>query len=156
MRVQSLYLDTSALGGYFDAAWADDTRHLWQQRGKAQWRFLSSGLVAQEIAGAPAEVRELFESTFDRNKDLLPVTEEMADLAEEYLKAKVVSPNFADDALHVAICSVHQVDHLVSWNFKHLVSVRRAAGFNAVNLLHGYRPVSIVSPKELIYDLDDE
>ena len=54
-------------------------------------------------------------------------------------------------ARHVAICTVHHVDHLVSWNFKHLVNVRRAAGFNAVNLLQGYARASIVNPKELIY-----
>lgn len=155
MRIQTLYLDTSAIGGYFDGNWSDDTRALWQQRENGLWTFISSGLVAQEIAGAPDDVRGLFESTFDRSTDLLPITQEMESLAEEYLKAGVVSAKFADDALHVAVCTVHQVDHLVSWNFKHLVSVRRAAGFNAVNLLHGYRPVSIVSPKELIYDCED-
>jgi hypothetical protein len=48
------------------------------------------------------------------------------------------------------------VDHLVSWNFKHLVNVRRAAGFNAVNLLQGYAPVSIINPKELIYASHDD
>jgi hypothetical protein len=68
----------------------------------------------------------------------------------------VVSTKFEDDARHVAICTVHRVDHLVSWNFKHLVNVRRAAGFNAVNLLQGYAPVSIINPKELIYASHDD
>lgn len=45
----------------------------------------------------------------------------------------------------------------MSWNFRHLANVRREAGFNAVNLLQGYAPLSIVNPKELIYgDTDDE
>lgn len=64
---------------------------------------------------------------------------------------------FADDARHVAICTVHGIRHLVSWNFRHLVNVQREAGFNAVNLLQGYPPISIVNPKELIYvNTDDE
>jgi hypothetical protein len=50
---------------------------------------------------------------------------------------------------------VHRVNHLVSWNYRHLVNVRREAGFNAVNLLQGYPPVSIVNPKELIYGHTD-
>ena len=84
-------------------------------------------------------------------------TEEAEDLAEEYLRAAVVSPKYADGALHVAICSTHRIPNLVSWNFRHLVNVRREAGFNAVNLLQGYAPLSIVNPKELIYgDTDDE
>ena len=42
-------------------------------------------------------------------------------------------------------------DFLVSWNFKHMVNVRREAEFNSVNLLHAYLPVRIVSLLELIY-----
>jgi hypothetical protein len=113
--------------------------------------------VAQEISDAPPEVQQLFEDTFDRSQDLLPFTDEIEDLAQEYLKAAVVSARFEDDARHVAICTVHRVNHLVSWNFKHLVNVRRSAGFNAVNLLQGFPAVSIVNPKELIYaTLDDQ
>jgi hypothetical protein len=157
MKVPTLYLDTSVIGGYFDDEWREDTRELWAQRGNGFWQFISSGLVAQEIAGAPPEVRQLFEGTFDRSKDLLATTGEIEDLALEYLKAGVVTAKFEDDARHVATCTVHRVNHLVSWNFKHLVNVRREAGFNAVNLLQGYPPVSIVNPKQLIYGhIEDE
>jgi hypothetical protein len=151
MKVPTLYLDTSVIGGYFDDEWREDTRELWAQRGNGLWQFISSGLVAQEIADAPPDVRQLFEDTFDRTKDLLAMTGEIEDLALEYLKAGVVPVKFEDDAKHVATCTVHRVSHLVSWNFKHLVNVRREAGFNAVNLLQGYSPVSIVNPKELIH-----
>ena len=156
MKTPTLYLDTSAIGGYFDVEWMADTRELWKQRGSGHWRFLASGLVAQEIAGAPENVRQLFADTFDPSSDLLPFTAEAETLAQAYLAAGVVSPKFADDARHVGLCTVHHVDHLVSWNFRHLVNVRREAGFNAVNLLQGYSPVSIVNPKELIYGNDLE
>jgi hypothetical protein len=151
MHIPTLYLDTSVIGGYHDVEWMQDTRELWAQREQGLWVFLSSGLVAEELENAPTEVRQIFENTFDRATDLLPITTEMEDLAQEYLKAGVVSTKFEDDARHVAICTVHRIDHLVSWNFKHLVNVRRCAGFNAVNLLQGYAPVSIINPKELIY-----
>jgi hypothetical protein len=59
---------------------------------------------------------------------------------------------YAEDADHVAVAVVHKMDMVVSWNFKHLVNVHREKGFNAVNLLQGYPPVSIVNPLELIYD----
>ena len=122
------------------------------------WKFAepSTRQVAQEISDAPPEVSYTFEETFDRAKDLLPITGEIEDLALEYLKAGVVSAKFEDDARYVAICTVHRVDQLVSWNFKHLVNVRRSAGFNAVNLLQGFPTVSIVNPKELIYARFDD
>jgi hypothetical protein len=64
--------------------------------------------------------------------------------------------NYTDDARHVAACTVARLDYLVSWNFRHLVNVQREAGFNAVNLLQGYRAVRIVNPLELIYGDQDQ
>jgi len=156
MKIPALYLDTSAIGGYHDDEWMADTRELWRQREAGLWRFVASGLVAQELTAAPENVRQLFIATFDPAADLLLFTEEAEVLAQAYLTAGVVTLKYADDARHVAICTVHHVDHLVSWNFRHLVNVRREAGFNAVNLLQGYPPVSIVNPKALIYGHDPE
>jgi hypothetical protein len=62
-----------------------------------------------------------------------------------------VSPKYVDDALHVAMATVHGVLLIVSWNFKHLVNVRREEAFNAVNILRGWPLVRIVSPKEIIH-----
>jgi predicted nucleic acid-binding protein len=157
MKVPTLYLDTSVIGGYFDAEWMADTRELWAQARAGKWRLLTSIVAERELENAPENVRQLFRDTFQSGSELLMATEEAEDLAEEYLRAAVVSPKYADDALHVAICSTHRIPHLVSWNFRHLVNIRREAGFNAVNLLQGYAPLSIVSPKELIYgDTDDD
>jgi hypothetical protein len=54
------------------------------------------------------------------------------------------------------MASVDGIRLIVSWNFKHLVNVRREDGFNAVNLLEGWPPIRIVSPKEIIYAEPDE
>ena len=64
----------------------------------------------------------------------------------------MVPVRYAEDADHVAVAVVHRMDMVVSWNFKHLVNVHREKGFNAVNLLQGYLPVSIVTPSQLIYE----
>ena len=149
--VPILYLDTSVVGGYYDDEWKDATRELWAQRDAGHWRFATSVITFDEITQAPAEVSGLFQRTFTDPADMLMVTDEMEDLAAEYLAAKVVSPKFTDDARHVAVVSVLRLPHLVSWNFKHLVNVQREAGFNAVNLLQGYPPVRIVTPLQLIY-----
>jgi hypothetical protein len=82
--------------------------------------------------------------------------QEIEKLARAYLAANVVTAKFVDDALHVAMASVHGIRLIVSWNFKHLVNVRREDGFNAVNLVEGWPPVRIVSPKEIIYAEPDE
>lgn len=155
MKIATLYLDTSVIGGYFDDEWREATRELFQQTQAGRFRFVSSDLVAREIEDAPEEVRNLFDDTFSPEL-LLEVTAEIEDLAAAYSRQRVVPPEYADDARHVAICTVVRVDYLVSWNFQHLVNVQREAGFNAVNLLQGYAPVRIVSPLELIHGSEDE
>jgi hypothetical protein len=45
---------------------------------------------------------------------------------------------------------------VVSWNFKHLANIKREAGFNAVNLLHGWPQMRILTPLQLLNDETDE
>ena len=154
MKIVTLYLDSSVLGGYFDDAFEEATRTLWRQMKQGRFHFVSSLLVDQEISAAPERVQKLMAETFTQ-ADLLPYTQAAEELAAAYLAQKVVPAKFADDARHVAIAVVNGVGIVASWNFKHLVNLQREAGFNAVNLLQGCPAVRIVSPLELIYD-DEE
>ena len=52
MHAPSLYLDTSVIGGYFDPEFMADTRALWKLREAGLFRFISSDLVVDEIAGS--------------------------------------------------------------------------------------------------------
>ena len=49
-----------------------------------------------------------------------------------------------------------QIEYLVSWTFKHMGKVEHENGFNAVNLLQGYRSIRIVNPLELIDGNDEQ
>jgi len=156
MRSPTLYLDTSVLGGYFDDEWEKPTRELWRQMERGRWRFVTSDVTTREMVDAPELVRELFASTFRDAEGFIILDDEMEDLAAAYVAQGVVTARYEDDARHVAASTAARVDHLVSWNFRHLVNVHRAAGFNGVNLLKGYPPVSIVNPLEIIYGDQDQ
>jgi hypothetical protein len=57
------------------------------------------------------------------------------------------------DRLYVAIATVAEIDMLVSWNYRHLVNVRRREKVNAANLFAGYtKPLEIVTPPEVLED----
>jgi predicted nucleic acid-binding protein len=57
------------------------------------------------------------------------------------------------DAVHLAVCTVHGVDILLSWNFKHLANIRKQDLVNAVNAKAGYRkPLRLLNPLEVLYD----
>lgn len=153
MKSRRLYLDTSVIGGCFDSEFEDATRLLWQQARKGHWQFFTSIVAEREIQNALDNVRQIFSETFD-SSNTLDTSPEVEQLAEAYIAARIVTPKYIDDALHVAMASVHGILLIVSWNFRHLVNIHREDAFNAVNLLHGWPPVRIVNPKELVYAED--
>jgi hypothetical protein len=132
MKIPTLHLDTSVIGGYFDDGWKGATRELWQQMRAGKVRFITSNVTLDEINAAPEKVRGLFASTFPP-EDMLDPDDESETLAAASVEHHVLPPKFTDDARHVAICTVAGIELLVSWNFRHLVNVEREKGFNAVN-----------------------
>ena len=155
MHRWSLYLDTSVFGGFYDEAFLTDTRRLWDEIRKGGVEICISSLVERELRSAPAPVRNLLnEFAEERERGAIvyrfDVTEEMVGLASAYVETDVVSKRYSDDALHVAAATVFGADYVVSWNYAHLVNVRREAGFNGVNLLKGYPEIRIVTPSEVI------
>jgi predicted nucleic acid-binding protein len=156
MKILTLYLDTSVIGGCFDDEWKDATLELFRQADLGLYQLATSVVTTREVLGAPPEVQQQFSATFTDSAQIRELTPEAESLAQAYLAASVVTPKFADDARHVAIATVHGLAVIVSWNFHHLVNLRREAAFNAVNLLQGYPSVRIVSPLELIHENDED
>lgn len=70
-------------------------------------------------------------------------------LAQQYLNEKLLPIEEWDDAFHLAIASVHQIQFLVSWNFKHLVNTKTRRQASLINLREGYSPIEIVAPPEI-------
>ena len=124
MHVLSLYLDTSVIGGYYDAEFMADTGALWRLKEAGRFRFIASQLVIDELADAPERVRGLMRTSF-LPEDVLDVSVEMEDLAEAYMAQKVVPAGFADDALHVAVSAYHGIDYLLTWNCRHIDNAKR-------------------------------
>lgn len=76
--------------------------------------------------------------------------QETEELASQYIKEKVVTKKFYEDALHLAIATVYKVDVLVSWNFRHIVNLDKIRMYNAVNLKNGYSLIEIRNPREIL------
>ena len=153
MFARPVYIDTSVIGGYFDSEFAEATRRFWELGHRGEYRFVTSEVTAAEVSEAPEPVRELFAESFP---ELIEVGSEAEALADAYVDAGVVSSRFRDDALHVAVCTLEGISPLASWNFRHLVNLRREEGFNATNLLRGLPMLRIVSPLELLGDEEED
>ncbi len=84
------------------------------------------------------------------------LTEEALALRDAYVAARVVSPKWADNALHVSHASLAQADVIASWNFKHLVNPLRIRGFNTVNGQLGYGAMAIMTPDDIVRDWKED
>ena len=146
---QRFYIDTSVWGGLFDKAFKLDTVLLFDLVKTAQIVCLYSDITESELMKAPYRVRSFFETFPGALKEKVNITPEILNLATKYVDENVVGKTSFDDCVHIAAATVHRADLLVSWNFKHIVNVYRARGYNAINMKLGYPVLNIHSPKEI-------
>lgn len=147
---QRFYFDTSVFGGLYDAVFVEETTLLFERVELGQIICVYSNLTESELTDAPERVRIFFNSLKDEYKEKVQVTPDALKLAQAYINDKVVGETSIDDCIHIATATIHKVDLLVSWNFKHIVNVYRIRGYNSVNLKLGYTPLNIHSPKEIV------
>ena len=152
-KITSLYLDTSIFGGYYDDIFMQETRLLFEKIKAGKYDVFISDLVEGELKKAPENVRNLLNSL---KYELIEVSSECENLADEYIKEKVVGETSRDDCVHIATATINNIDYLISWNYKHIVRAEKIKGYNSVNLKNGYKQLDIHSPREMgVYD-DDE
>lgn len=154
MRIARVYVDTSVIGGCCDPEFATWSNGLLKDFEMGFYRPVISDLVLAELAGAPAEVHEKLSELRECDPEEIQVSVDAQDLAREYVERGVLSPSFTDDATHIALATVAEVDVLVSWNFKHIVHLDKVRMFNAINLEMGFRALQIYSPREVTHHDD--
>jgi len=149
MKKLRIYIDTSVLGGYFDDEFNVDTKLFFDEILRGEYKLVISDLTERELVNAPEKVRTLLRD-LKVAFEVIAVTQESIDLASDYINEKVVGQTSLDDCIHIATATIHKLDLLISWNFKHIVNVIRIRGYNSINLRNGYSTLEIRSPKELI------
>jgi predicted nucleic acid-binding protein len=86
----------------------------------------------------------------------LPVTAETEQLAARLISAHALPPNAAEDALHIAVATVHDVDYLLTWNCRHIANAEIQKSIRSTCLLAGYEAPIVCTPEELMGEWDDE
>lgn len=152
---QRIYIDTSVFGGYFDEEFSDHTIPLFNRLESGEFILLYSTVTQEELANAPKKVKDLVKSLRADFTEFIEITDEVIDLATEYITEKVVGETSYADCLHIALATINRADYLVSWNFKHIVNVERIRGYNSINIKNGYRQLDIRSPREFQKYEDD-
>lgn len=151
MRKLRLYLETSAISNYFDKRDPyiyEETRKFWKKL--KDFEVFVSPMVIQEIRKTPdSALRRRLEKLAEEFTLLEVDDEQVAKLAEGYIKAGIIPEKYRTDAIHLAIATVGEVDILVSWNFNHLVKRKTRIEANYINERLGYKTIEMLAPVEL-------
>jgi len=146
---QRIYIDTSIVGGFFDKEFAEPTKALFGRLERKEVVFVISDVLRKELVAAPENVRSLLENYEQECFEIIELTDEAKELANDYIAEKVIGKTSLDDCRHIAMATINKVDILASWNFKHIVNINRIRGYNSVNLKKGYVALEIRNPRDL-------
>ncbi len=150
MRKQRIYIDTSVIGGCFDEEFAEWSLMLFNEFITGEKIAVISTILIGELSKAPDYISNKIKEIPTEYIELVPMNTEIESLAKSYICNGAISEKYSDDALHIAAATVYKVDVLVSWNFKHIVNLRRIQLYNSINLMHGCAFIEIRTPREVV------
>ena len=161
VRQLRLYLDTSVVNFLF-AYDAQELRAVTvdffeNYVGKGLYAVHVSDVVIREIQQTKDEAKRTRLLNVIRDYDLriLGLNEEAEQLAHRYVEEGVVPARKLDDARHIAISTVSQMDVLLSWNDKHLARSREQTAGRVVYEKNGYfYPLVLTNPMEVLHEDD--
>jgi predicted nucleic acid-binding protein len=159
MKLQTIYLDTSVINFLF----ADDAPELKEItidffdnfiRPMRYDTFISRFVIAEiEDMLNEEKKNKLLKVVDDYRLELLELhdIDEIQFLADKYVEAGIIPVKKINDAYHIAVSVINQIDYLVSWNYKHLANVKKERLIHLVNLANNYtHEIRIITPLELI------
>ena len=152
-RTRRVYVDTSVFGGCEEDEFREPSRRLFERFRRGELRLVLSPFTIDELNDAPKRIRETIDTVSEEHVELLPASDEAGRLAARYIAAGALGPSMLPDGLHIAAATLARVDHLVSWNFKHMVNPWRINIINAANRRHGHAHLDIRTPGDF---RDDE
>ncbi len=152
---KKIYIETSVVsylvaphsGNIRIAAHQLVTETMWTQLG--QYSVYISDTVMEEASRGNADQVELRLSAM-REFYLLAVDGDVRDLAKFLIAEKAIPEQCPEDALHIAVAAVNEVDFIVTWNFKHINNPFMERKISRTIESAGFKAPVICSPEEIV------
>jgi hypothetical protein len=126
------------------------TREWFAVRAQGYELFISQLVAAEASGGDEDAARERV--AFLQSIPRLGITDAAGDLAAKLVASGAVPRKAAEDAVHIAVATVHGVDYLLTWNCKHIANASMRQAIERVCREAGYEPPVICTPEELMND----
>ncbi|MEZ4269701.1 MAG: type II toxin-antitoxin system VapC family toxin [Myxococcota bacterium] len=124
------------------------TRDWWTRMGGA-YQLLVSPLVTREARRGDSVAAERRLAVLKDVRSVL-VSEEAGALARRLIVDGAVPVGSPEDALHIALASVHGADVLLTWNFKHIANPFTGHAIWASVARAGLNPPLICTPEQML------
>ena len=156
MPQPTVYVETTVIGHLVGRILADPvvagrqtvTRQWWPEAEK-KYRLLVSRLVADECGGGDA-VAAAERLAVLNSLEFLAASAEADILAEQLIDGNAIPKTEPRDAAHISLATVHGIEYLVTWNFKHIANPTTRTAIESICRRAGYDPPIICTPDELL------
>ncbi len=158
--LESIYIETTIPSLFvarpsrklIEAARQQLTRIWWDDH-RGDYNLVCSQTVLDECARGESEMAakrlELMDSI-----PLLDLTTDVLTISQDLLNREIIPEKAADDAIHIAAASVHEIDYLLTWNCKHIANPHLRRRISDCLSEHGLRATIICTPEDLVGDED--
>ena len=123
------------------------TEDWWYQRREDFEAYVSQSVITEAAAGDPDAASRRLNAleTFP----LLDITTEVEELAASLISSGIIPQKASEDAIHIAIATVHGMDYLLTWNCRHIANAEIRRQMAESVLERGYLLPVICTPEEL-------
>ena len=132
------------------AAHQQITQEWWETRQQKFDIFISELVVREAKAGDKVAARKRIEAL--DNIPLLGLNEEVLHLAHELVQGGPIPESAKEDALHIALATVHGMDYILTWNCRHIANAEMRTGVTSICISQGYETPVICTPEEFMGD----
>ena len=147
--MNKIYLDTSVPSAVFDLGKPERLQltKRWFETESQNYLLYTSDLALLEIDELLTEKkRENIKNLIESYKmKILSLNDEVKKLSELYILKGAIPEKETEDALHVAVATYYNLDVMISWDFKHIVSKNPIRKIKELNEKNGYASPTIVS-----------
>ena len=147
------YLTARPTSDLLAAAWQKATVDWWETQSGRFDLYTSDATMEEAGRGDTDAAARRLEAL--SGIPILELTDSVTDLAKALLQEGALPPTALDDALHVAVCAVHSVDYLLTWNFRHLDNAETKPVIRRVCVTQGHAAPEICTPQELMGVIED-
>ena len=156
-NIPKLFIETTVFNFYLEGKQGKkqkDAMRLFEEIAKGKYEAYSSEEVLRELQKTTTDKYEQMLSLYGQYvKKTIAITAEADLIAKIYISKGIIPRKYLEDALHIAMATVNNLDFVISFNQGHIVKTKTMIGTGLVNLRQGFRQICLATPTEVLeYD----